>query len=163
LNITALIEPLSVVTAKLKTMKGMNTRTIALLFLMLPALLGACGGHKKEQTPSSSTTATAPAIAAKVATVTESADAAGRKMLHVPASSVFRKAGVDQVFVVGSDSIVTLRWVSTGHTLGANIIVLSGLEKGETVVESPSADLHEGARISTDTHTQDRAKEAQHQ
>jgi len=151
------------VTAKLKTMKGMSTRIIVPLFLLLPALLGACGGHKKEQTPSSSTTATAPAIAAKVATVTESADAAGRKILLVPTSSVFRKAGTDQVFVVRPDSIVTLRWVSTGHTQGASTIVLSGLDKGETVVESPSADLREGARISTDTHTEDRAKEAQHQ
>lgn len=144
-------------------MKGMNTRTIALLFLMLPALLGACGGHKKEQTPSSSTTATAPAIAAKVATVTESVDGSGRKMLLVPASSILRKAGTDQVFVVGPDSTVSLRWVSTGHTLGASTIVLSGLAQGEQVVESPSAELREGARITIDTHTQDRAKEAQHQ
>jgi hypothetical protein len=141
-------------------MKGMNTRIIALLFLMLPALLAACGGHEKEQPASPSAGVTAPVAIGKIAMVTESVDAAGWKRLLVPASSVLRKAGTDQVFVVGADSTVTLRWVSTGHTFGGNIIVLSGLEKGEPVVESPSAGLREGTRITTDTHTQDRAKEA---
>ncbi len=142
-------------------MKGMSTRIIVLLFLLLPALLGACGGHKKEQSAFPSASPTAPAVAAKLATVTESADRFGQKMLLVPASSVLKKEGIDQVFVVGPDSTVTLRWISTGHLLGRNIIVLSGLEKGEAVVELPSAELREGARITTDTHTQDRAKEAQ--
>lgn len=143
-------------------MKGMSTRIIVLLFLLLPVLLGACGGHKKEQSAFPSASATAPAVAAKIATVTESADRFGQKMLLVPASSVLKKEGTDQVFVVGPDSTVTLRWISTGHLLGGkNIIVLSGLEKGEAVVELPSAELREGARITTDTHTQDRAKEAQ--
>jgi hypothetical protein len=151
------------VTAKLKTMKGMNTRIIALFFLMLPALLAACGGHEKKQPASPSAGVTAPVAIGDIATVTESVDGAGRKRLIVPASSIVRKAGVDQVFVVGPDSTVSLRWVSTGHTLGASTIVLSGLAQGEQVVESPSAELREGARITIDTHTQDRAKEAQHQ
>jgi hypothetical protein len=151
------------VTTKLKTMKGMKHRIFALLFLMLPALLGACDGHDKEQAASSSTTTTPSTVVGEVVTVTEFTDAAGRKMLLVPTSSVFKRAGADQVFVVGPDSTVTLRWISTGHSLGASTILLSGLEKGESVVDSPSAELREGARISTDTHTQDRAKEAQHQ
>ncbi|NTW47156.1 MAG: hypothetical protein HGB16_03350 [Chlorobaculum sp.] len=141
-------------------MKGLNYRTIALMVWMLPALLGACGGHEKKQPASPSATASAPVAIDAIATVTESVDAAGRKRLLVPASSILRKADADQVFVVGADSIVTLRWVSTGHAIGGNTIVLSGLEKGETVVETPSAELREGTRITTDTHTQDRAKEA---
>ncbi len=142
-------------------MKGLNHRTIALLVWMLPALLAACGGHEKERPTSPSAGATATVAIGNIATVSESVDAAGRKRLLVPASSVLKKAGTDQVFVVGADSTVTLRWVSTGHALGGNIIVLSGLEKGESVVESPSAALREGTRITTDQHTQDRAKEAQ--
>jgi hypothetical protein len=141
-------------------MKGLNYRTIALLVWMLPALLAACGGHEKERPASPSAGVTAPVAIGTIATVTESVDAAGRKRLLVPASSILRKAGADQVFVVGADSIVTLRWVSTGHAIGGNTIVLSGIEKGETVVETPSAELREGTRITTDTHTQDRAKEA---
>jgi len=129
---------------------------------MLPALLGACGGHEKKQAASPSAAATAPAVVAKIATVTEFVDGAGRKMLLVPASSLFNRVGSDQLFVVGPDSTVALRWVSTGHTLGGNTVVLGGLEKGETVVVSPAAELREGTKVTTDTHTQDRAKEAQH-
>jgi multidrug efflux pump subunit AcrA (membrane-fusion protein) len=143
-------------------MNRMNHRIKALLFWLLPALLGACGGQKKEQAATPSAAVTAPVATAKVATVTEFVDGAGRKMLLAPTSSILKKSDVEQVFVVGPDSIVALRWVSTGHTLGANTIVLGGLEKGETVVVSPAAELREGDRVTTDTHTQDRAKEAQH-
>jgi multidrug efflux pump subunit AcrA (membrane-fusion protein) len=143
-------------------MNRMNHRITVLLFWMLSALLGACGGQKNEQAASPSAAVTAPVATAKVETVKEFVDGAGRKMLLVPTSSVISRVGSDQVFVVGPDSIVALRWVSTGHALGASTIVLGGLEKGETVVVSPAAELREGTKVSTDKHTQDRAKEAQH-
>lgn len=81
-------------------------------------------------------------------------------VLPVSASAVISRDDANQVFVTGSDGIASLRWVSTGHKLNGMVEVPGGLVSGETVVAAPTSGLREGTRISTVTHTQDRAKEA---
>lgn len=147
----------------LKIMRGMKQQWTILLLWVTPVLLAGCGGHGKEQTAVPAAGQVAPVVEVSVAMAREALDAAGDRVLVVPVSAIVSRQGSQQVFVAGSDGIVLLRWVSTGHTLNGHVEVLGGLEPGEPVVVSPSPELRDGTRITIVTHTQERAKEAQHQ
>jgi hypothetical protein len=140
-------------------MKRRNDRSSLALAVAFSLLLAACGGNRQEQPVQAPLTVPAAAVAvARLEPVKKTVDKAGRVVLQVPSSSVVKNDGVEEVFVVGRDSVVSVRWISTGRSMDGNIVVLSGLDEGEVVVATKSPGLREGSRITTVM--KDRAKEA---
>lgn len=66
--------------------------------------------------------------------------------LIVPENSVFKMDGKSFVFVA-ENGTARLREVKTGIKSGRNIEILSGLQEGELVIESPDSDLEVGTKI----------------
>lgn len=66
--------------------------------------------------------------------------------LIVPENSVFKLDGKSFVFVADNGS-ARLREVETGIKGGRDIEVLSGLQEGELVIESPDEELKDGAKV----------------
>jgi RND family efflux transporter MFP subunit len=65
-------------------------------------------------------------------------------VLQIPASALlFRKHGLE-VAVVGLEGKITLKPVTLGRNLGAEVEVLKGLALSDNVVDSPSASLESG-------------------
>jgi RND family efflux transporter MFP subunit len=60
-----------------------------------------------------------------------------REALVVPRTAVVERGQLQGVYVVGSDQIATLRYVSLGKTDGDTIEILSGLRSGERLVAAP--------------------------
>jgi len=72
---------------------------------------------------------------------------AGSAALRLPASALmFRSAGL-QVATVGHDDKVVMKPISIGTDLGAQVIVASGLEAGDRVVDNPPDSLSGGDRV----------------
>jgi HlyD family secretion protein len=74
-------------------------------------------------------------------------DAQRRPTLLVPKAAVRSENGQNVVFVVRSDNVVERRAVKTGGEDGNQIEVVAGLTAGESVVDSPSTALKDGARV----------------
>jgi len=70
-----------------------------------------------------------------------------RKAVLVPQKAVVSRGSLEVVFVVGSDGIAQLRYVSTGNTQGDAVEALSGLNAGERVIEAPGERDLGGKRI----------------
>lgn len=71
--------------------------------------------------------------------------------VRVPTSAlIFQEHGL-QVAVVGSNDRIELRKVDLGVDLGTEVEVVSGLDAGERVVNSPPATLSEGERVRVET------------
>lgn len=68
-------------------------------------------------------------------------------VLLVPAVAVQRGPKGATVFVVGQDQTVASRPVTTGLTLGTDVVVESGLAAGETVVVEGADRLRDGAPV----------------
>lgn len=66
--------------------------------------------------------------------------------LVVPSGAVGTHGAIERVFVV-SDGAARLRVVTTGERVGEDVVVLSGLGDGETVVSPLPADLFDGAPV----------------
>ncbi len=138
-------------------MRIRTDRSGGALLWVLPLLLAACGGNKQE--PAASPLVPPVTIAVeRLETVKKTVDGSGRGLFLIPASSVVKKDGIEQVFVIGKDSLVTVRWISTGRSIGGRTAVLGGLDEGDLVVATTSPGLREGIRITTVR--KERAKEA---
>jgi hypothetical protein len=71
----------------------------------------------------------------------------GAKRLVAPSAAVVKKGGLELAYVVGSDGLVSLRYVQTGGEAGAGeTLIRSGLASGERVVIDPPADLAAGVK-----------------
>ena len=70
-----------------------------------------------------------------------------RAAVVVPTSALQRTAQGEQVVVVGADSTLDYRSVTSGRNLGPEIEVVDGLAAGERVVASPNALLQPGMRV----------------
>jgi multidrug efflux system membrane fusion protein len=71
-----------------------------------------------------------------------------RNVVVVPTAAVQRNAqGANVVYVVKSDSTVTIRPVTVGPTEGTNTAIEKGLEAGETVVTDGVDRIREGAKV----------------
>ncbi|HEX7645475.1 MAG TPA: efflux RND transporter periplasmic adaptor subunit [Burkholderiaceae bacterium] len=65
----------------------------------------------------------------------------------LPASTLlFRKEGLE-VATVGSDNRVILKHIALGRDLGASVEVVSGIEDGDKVIESPSDSILQGSIV----------------
>ncbi|HVV27104.1 MAG TPA: efflux RND transporter periplasmic adaptor subunit [Rhizomicrobium sp.] len=72
---------------------------------------------------------------------------AGSAALRLPASALmFRSAGL-QVATVGPDDRVTMKPISIGTDLGAQVIVASGLKASDRVVDNPPDSLSSGDQV----------------
>jgi membrane fusion protein (multidrug efflux system) len=65
----------------------------------------------------------------------------------VPQRAVSELQGMNQVIVVGSDSVAHIRTVKLGSQMGPNIIIASGLSAGEQVVTEGNDKVREGTKL----------------
>lgn len=70
-----------------------------------------------------------------------------RESMTVPKTAVFTRGQLSGVYVVGSDQIAELRYITLGQPSGDSYEVLSGLENGERVVVSPAGRELAGRKI----------------
>ncbi len=70
-----------------------------------------------------------------------------REVVTVPRSAVVTHGSMQSVYVVGSDRIATLRYISTGSAAGDSLVVLSGLSAGESFVVAPGERELGGKRV----------------
>jgi multidrug efflux system membrane fusion protein len=70
-----------------------------------------------------------------------------RGVMLVPASAVLRGPKGAHVFVLGQDDLVSDRTVTTGMTVGTDLVIESGLTPGETVVVEGADRLRDGAKV----------------
>jgi len=69
------------------------------------------------------------------------------QVMTVPATAIVRRGPLAGVFVVGTDSVARLRWITLGAERDTRFLVLTGLAPGETFVVDPPADLRDGSRV----------------
>lgn len=124
---------------------SMDIKKKFILFLVAtPLLVAGCGnqeeGPKKSRNQEPSVTVASLPVRAVV-------QADGDEVLLVPASAIFRKGELAGIFVVGADNRLSVRWISTGRSINNDLVVLGGLDKGETVVGTYSPVLQEGVTI----------------
>ncbi|HSQ58892.1 MAG TPA: efflux RND transporter periplasmic adaptor subunit, partial [Acidobacteriota bacterium] len=79
------------------------------------------------------------AAAAKRAPATRAADAT------VPAAALVRRGSLAGVYVV-REGRARLRWLRLGGTAGPDVVVLAGLDPGDSVALAP-AELTDGRRV----------------
>jgi RND family efflux transporter MFP subunit len=70
-----------------------------------------------------------------------------REMIVVPAASVMQRGQLQGVYVVGTDQIANLRFVTLGKQSGQGYEVLAGLEPGELLVQNASGRDLAGRKI----------------
>lgn len=78
---------------------------------------------------------------------TTSLAAATRNALFIPQSAVVAHGSIDSVWVVNSQDLASLRYISLGSKIGSDVEALSGLNAGEQVVLSPGDRELGGSRI----------------
>ena len=70
-----------------------------------------------------------------------------RESILVPQNALLHRGQLDGVYVVGKDSIASLRYVTLGKLSANQIEVLSGLENGERIVAQPGERELSGKQI----------------
>lgn len=70
-----------------------------------------------------------------------------RQALRVPRNAIIERGQLEAVYVIGSDGIATLCYVTLGKPSGAQVEVLSGLAAGERIVATPASQELAGKRI----------------
>jgi RND family efflux transporter MFP subunit len=70
-----------------------------------------------------------------------------RQAILVPHTAIVERGQLQGVYVVGSDQIANLRYVTLGNAAGAQVEVLSGLQAGDRVVLEPGGRELDGRRI----------------
>ena len=88
-----------------------------------------------------------PDMGVKVSFLEETADTAAGVSVLVPREAVRSEGDTRYAFVL-RDGRVERRAVGTGRERGADIEVVAGLRRGETVVVRSAGELREGARVS---------------
>lgn len=70
-----------------------------------------------------------------------------RTSVVIPQAAIVRHGNLTSVYVVGTDKIAQLRYITVGSSLGDRVEVLSGLSAGETIVASPDGRELGGKRL----------------
>ena len=60
-----------------------------------------------------------------------------RESIEIPKTAVLGRGQLQAVYVVGSDQLASLRYVTLGATSGDQVEVLSGLQRGDRIVAQP--------------------------
>ena len=74
--------------------------------------------------------------------------AAAELALFVPRNAVVGSVKDPKVYVLGQDETVSLRTVQVGEEDGDMILILNGLQEGETVVTTGQINLSDGKKVS---------------
>ncbi|MBZ9627903.1 efflux RND transporter periplasmic adaptor subunit [Psychroflexus sp. CAK57W] len=67
--------------------------------------------------------------------------------IFVPKSAVFRRGGLQGLFVVSPANKAMLRWVETGISYGDHTNILSGLSSDESIITSADSKLYNGMPV----------------
>ncbi len=70
-----------------------------------------------------------------------------REAIEIPRSAVLSRGQLQGVYVVGSDQLASLRYVTLGRASGGQVEVLSGLQNGDRIVEQPGARELSGKQV----------------
>ncbi|TCD48067.1 hypothetical protein [Chlorobium sp. N1] len=125
----------------------MALKKINMLLALLPLLLAAgCGADREAPAPAAPAAAETLDVGGLVPVRAVQAEE-GASLLVVPAAAVFHEGAMAGVLVVGEDGRIAVRWISTGHAIGAGLIVLAGLDAGELVVGSYDPALRNGIKV----------------
>jgi hypothetical protein len=125
--------------------------------LLVTILLLVAGCGNQEQGAKISRSQEAPVAVENITVRVVKADEG--EILLVPAKAVFHKGELSGIFVVGADNCLSLRWISTGRSMNNDLVVLSGLDKGERVAGSYSPALHEGVTVIKSVTAEDQTNE----
>lgn len=68
-------------------------------------------------------------------------------VVQIPRSSFVGSVNSNQIYVMSSDSVATLREVTPGKIFGNQVVILQGLEEGETVITTGQINLTDGAKV----------------
>jgi hypothetical protein len=127
-----------------------------LMVAAIPLLFLGCSHEVK---PIKKQIQATPVAVGTIATVRSVVWAEGGELMVVPASAIFRRGELTGVFVVGADSRLSVRWISTGRTMNNDLVVLGGLDKGELVVGTYSPALEEGITVIKRVKAEDQTNE----
>lgn len=72
-----------------------------------------------------------------------------RDSLQIPNSAILKRGQLTAIYVVGSDQVASLRYVTLGQSSEDKFEVLSGLESGERFVVDPGTRELNGRRVET--------------
>jgi len=124
--------------------KKLSIQFLVLLALAVPVLMTGChGGHKGsvQHKEGAHTAKTVPASAVESVRVhTES----GVEYIVVPKTALFMQGELAGVLAVSGAGRIETRWIRTGHAVGTDVVVLSGLEKESQIVGSYDPELQGG-------------------
>ncbi len=70
-----------------------------------------------------------------------------RNSIILPQTAIVNRGALQVVYVVNPDKLAQIRYVTTGHTTGDSVVILSGLSPNETVVTAPGDRELAGKRI----------------
>ncbi|MGK2913944.1 MAG: efflux RND transporter periplasmic adaptor subunit [Porticoccaceae bacterium] len=62
----------------------------------------------------------------------------------IPRPALVERGGLDGVYVVGDDRQLRFRWVRREQAVGDSIVILAGLDAGETIVAAPTVAVRDG-------------------
>lgn len=68
-------------------------------------------------------------------------------VIQIPRSSFVGSVNSNQVYVMNTDSVATLRQVTPGKIFGDQVVILQGLEEGETVITTGQINLSDGVKV----------------
>ncbi|KAA6233192.1 hypothetical protein EKD00_02295 [Chlorobium phaeovibrioides] len=113
---------------------------------LLTLLFAGCGGHEPPAPQAASSPAETVSVEGLVAVRAVEGEGSGGYFV-VPASAVFKEGAMTGVLVSGASGRIDVRWISAGHAVGSNVVVLAGLSEGELVVGSYDPALREGSTV----------------
>ncbi len=67
-----------------------------------------------------------------------------KKAVVIPRRALVDRGGLTGVYVVGDGGKLRFRWVRTEHPLGERMLVLAGVDAGETIVAAPTTAVRDG-------------------
>ena len=76
-----------------------------------------------------------------------SLDKGDESVISVPETALVEHGQLTGIYTLGANEQVLLRWVRTGRKIGSNVVILSGLSKGDRYIASYDGRLHEGQKV----------------
>lgn len=124
--------------------KKVSIQFLLLLALAVPVLLTGCHGGHKGSAPHKDGAQGGKAVPASAVEPVRVYAGSGVEYIVVPKTALFRQGSLEGVLAVSGDGRVEARWVSTGHAVGSDVVVLAGLEKDSQIVGSYDPELQGG-------------------
>lgn len=126
--------------------KKVSIQLALLMALAIPVFMTGCHGGHEGSAPhkEAQNGKTVPASAVVPVRVVNDG---GVEYIVVPQTALFHQGALTGVLAVNADGRVEARWISTGHTVGSEVIVLAGLERDSQIVGSYDPELEGGVFV----------------